>query len=89
MDEESARQFGLYLGSWIAYFLVVYFSCTFLYLKWRGKPPGKNEHSIQKGKSATSAMALWEERDAILRKRFLRIGMGLMALPLLWPLVKG
>lgn len=85
MEGSAARQFGLFLVFWILYFLIIYSVCTYFYLRLRGKPPKEEGGLILMGGRTVSPIVAWEERDRVLRKRFLGIGVVLMLMPLFLP----
>ena len=87
MEGGDAKQFGLYLLFWIVYFLIVYAVCTYLYTKMRGKPPKDEDRLVFIEGRTVPEKLVWQERDRQLRKRFLRIAMILMFVPLVLPFI--
>lgn len=75
------------MGGWVAYFLLVYFSCHFLYLKIRGAPPANPKTLVPHEGKHVPAGEIWEERDRRLRKKFVVAGVVLVFLPLLFPIL--
>lgn len=87
MNESAPRQFGFFLLFWILYFVIILVVCSFIYGRVREQPPKEGKRLVSwKGRTVTAVVA-WEEKDRLLRKTFLRIGMGLMILPLILPLL--
>ena len=87
MDGNVPRQFGIYLLFWILYFTVLSSICLYIYRRIRERPPKEGKRLVPwEGQTVTAGVA-WEERDRLLRKKILRIGMGFMVLPLLLPLL--
>ncbi|HEY4484902.1 MAG TPA: hypothetical protein VI702_01065 [Nitrospiria bacterium] len=76
MDIATLKQLGLAILGWVFYFLAVFMVCSVLYIRMRGKPPGRHD-------------AAWEERALRLRRTFIAIAVFLMLLPLLLPFVAG
>ena len=87
MDGDSAKQLGLYLLFWIAYFLIVYAACFYVYRRLRGEPPQEGNRPVLVKGQTIPAKVFWEERDKRFRKIFLRVVMILMFVPLLLPLI--
>ena len=85
--EGSAQQFGLYLLLWIVYFLIVFFGCTFFYMKRLKKLPVPGVVDSRLGKQKTLTQAQWDEIDRVLRKRMFQVGLVLMLVPLLLPIL--
>lgn len=70
----------------MAYLLLVYFSCSFLYFKIRGNPPKAPEQPVTyRGKTMEAGRA-WDDRTRRIRRIFIGIGSGLVLLPLLAPI---
>jgi hypothetical protein len=87
MEGGAAKQFGLLLLLWIAYFFIIYSVCTYLYFKMRGEPPKEENRLVFIEGRTVPAKLVWQERDQRLRKRFLRLAMILMFVPLLLPFI--
>ena len=85
MDGNVPRQFGLFLLFWILYFTILSSVCFFIYQRIRERPPKEEKRLVLwEGRTVTAVVA-WEERDRLLRKKILRIGIGFMVLPLFLP----
>lgn len=87
MEGGAAIRFGLFLLFWIVYFLIIYLLCTYFYRKLSGKPPKEENRLILVKGQTVSAKTAWQERDQQLRKRFMRIAMILMFVPLILPII--
>jgi hypothetical protein len=87
MEGGDAKQFGLYLLFWIVYFFIIYAVCTYLYIKVRGEPPQDGDRIVFIEGRTVPAKLVWQERDQQLKKRFLRVAMILMFVPLLLPFI--
>ena len=86
MKESSVGlQLAFGIIGWTVYFLAVFFVCNFIYLRLRGKTPGRpNDPRGIHGKTP-AALTAWQERDHQLRRLAVGIGITLMLLPLLLP----
>ncbi len=87
MEGGAATRFGLFLLFWIVYFTIIYSLCTYFYIKRRGEPPKEENRPILVKGRTVSAKTAWQERDQQLRKRFMRIAMILMFVPLILPVI--
>ena len=87
MEGGDATRFGLFLLFWIVYFLIIYLLCIYFYRKLSGKPPKEENRLILVKGRMVSAKTAWQERDQQLRKRFTRIAMILMFVPLILPVI--
>ena len=76
MEPSSGKILILLLLFWVVYFLVVFFSLTWLYFKLIGPEP-----------KTPAAKRPWEQRAQFLKRLIIGIGVGFMLVPLLLPLV--
>lgn len=87
MEPSLGKQIGLAVLGWILYFLAIFLICHFIYIRLRGKPPGKSAGQVILHGRPVSAETAWQDRDRRLRRRFIGIVIGLMLLPLFLPLI--
>lgn len=82
----EGKQLLLAMGGWVAYLVLVYFSCTFLYFKIEGKPPKNPQDPVNYHGNIMPAGLAWEKRTLRTRRVFIGIGTGLVLFPLLAPI---
>ncbi len=75
------------MGGWVAYLLLVYFSCHFLYYKIRGTPPQNPKTLVPYKGEHIPAGEAWNDHERRLKKTFIIIGATLVILPLLFPVL--
>ncbi len=87
MPISEGKQLIYAMAGWVGYFLLVYFSCHFLYFKMRGKPPQNPKTLVLHKGSHVPALEVWNDHERRLRRAFIIVGVTLVFLPLVFPIL--